>query len=258
MSSSSTGKAGSSAVPTRRVLILGGTSDARALAARLVAAGHDVTTSLAGVTSEPELPVGKIRRGGFGGAQGLADHLREGKFDALIDATHPFAARISAHAAEAARMASVPILRLERPAWKREDGDLWIDVPDAEAAASRLPSGARVLLTIGRKGIAPFLARGDLGGIVRVIEPPDGASKAGWRFEVARPPFAIKAERAMMVREKITHLVSKNAGGELTRAKLVAARELRLPVVMIARPPKPDIKCVAMVEEAAAWGLVAK
>jgi precorrin-6A/cobalt-precorrin-6A reductase len=239
------------------VLILGGTADARALANRLVAAGCDVTTSLAGVTSEPELPNGKVRRGGFGGAAGLVDYLRDEKFDALIDATHPFAARISAHAAEAARMASVPILRLERPAWKRGDRDTWSEVPDVEAAASRLPPGARVLLTIGRKGIAPFLARGDLGGIVRVIEPLEDL-KAGWKAQVARPPFSVDAERAMMAREKITHLVSKNAGGDLTRAKLVAARALGLPVVMIARPPKPNVERAATVAEAAAWVLVAK
>jgi len=150
-------------------------------------------------------------------------------------------------------MASVPILRLERPAWQREAGDVWIEVADAQAAASRIPSGARVLLTIGRKGIAPFLARHDLGGIVRVIERPDGALQAGWRFEIARPPFALAAECETMAREKITHLVSKNAGGELTRAKLIAARQRDIPVVMIARPPKPNVECASALEEVESW-----
>lgn len=244
-------------MPARRVLILGGTSEARVLAARLVAAGIDVTTSLAGVTSEPELPDGKVRRGGFGGAAGLADYLREGNFKALIDATHPFASRIATHALEAARMASVAILRLERPAWKREAGDSWIEAENAEAAAACIPSQARVLLTIGHQGIAPFLERDDLGGIIRVIERPDHPARSGWRYEIARPPFTLEAERAMMRRERITHLVSKNAGGELTRAKIVVARELAIPVVMIERPRKPEVACVATVEEAAAWGLVA-
>jgi precorrin-6A/cobalt-precorrin-6A reductase len=240
-------------VPARRVLILGGTREARELAARLVELGHEVTTSLAGVTSDPELPRGEVRRGGFGGAAGLADYLRDREVDALIDATHPFAAQVSAHAAEAVKMGRVPMIRLERPAWRPEPGDEWIDVADAEAAVLALPSGARVLLTIGRKGIAPFLMRRDLSGIVRAIEPPAVKLDDGWELHLARPPFTLEAERALMARASVTHLVTKNAGGELTRAKLVAARTLKIPVVMIARPRKPDVVTISKPEGVLSW-----
>jgi precorrin-6A/cobalt-precorrin-6A reductase len=236
-----------------RVLILGGTWEARALAARLVAAGHDVTTSLAGVTRAPELPPGRVRRGGFGGAEGLADYIQRERFEAVIDATHPFAAQISAHAATAAHATGIPSLRFERPAWQRNPQDRWIDVLSVAEAVAALPHGARVLLTIGRKEIAPFLARGDLAGIVRAIEIPKLEMPAGWRLLTARPPFSFESERELMARERVTHLVSKNAGGDEMRAKLDAARALGLPVVMIARPAKPEAPCVASLADAERW-----
>ena len=155
-----------------RILILGGTRDALDLAALLLAKGFDVTTSLAGVTTHPEKPQGALRSGGFGGVEGLVAYARN--FDIVVDAAHPFAARISAHASAAAERLGIPCVRLERPPWTAVANDLWINVASNEAALAALAAGARVFLAIGRKDIAPFMARGDLSGILRMIEPPDG------------------------------------------------------------------------------------
>jgi precorrin-6A/cobalt-precorrin-6A reductase len=225
-------------MPHKRILILGGTNDARVLASKLVLLGHDVTTSFAGVTEHPLLPEGKIRRGGFGGVAGLRDYLRAEKIDVVVDATHPFAAIISRHAAEA----SSQVLRLERTAWTAQTGDQWINVPDMAAAVEALPFEARVLLTIGRKEIGAFISRPDLSGVARMIEPPELSLPAQWTLLLARPPFSLESEIALMQRERITHLVSKNAGGGETIEKLQVARALMLPVIMIARPAKPAVK----------------
>ncbi len=237
-------------MPGKRILILGGTAEARVLANRLIGAGHGIVTSLAGVTQAPRLPAGEVRRGGFGGAEGLAAYLRAGEFRALIDATHPFAAQISLHAAEAAKACGLPLYRLERPAWVAEAGDRWIGVADIAAAVAALPANARVFLTIGRKEVAPFLARADLEGIVRTIEAPKEVLPSRWRLILARPPFTAAAEKELMTQNCITHVVSKNAGGEETRAKLLAARETKIPVLMIARPQKPEAVILASVDEA--------
>ena len=237
-------------MPGKRILILGGTGEARALAGRLIDAGQDVVTSLAGVTQAPHLPKGEVRRGGFGGPQGLAAYLHDGGFEILIDATHPFAAQISLHAAEAAKACGLPIYRLERPAWVAEEGDHWIGVPNIAAAVAALPADARVFLTIGRKEVAPFLARADLTGVMRMIEAPEKAPPPRWHLILARPPFTIAGERELMAANRITHVVSKNVGGEETRAKLIAARETKIPVVMIARPRKPAAIVMAGVDDA--------
>jgi precorrin-6A/cobalt-precorrin-6A reductase len=237
----------------KRILILGGTSDGRSLAARLVALGHDVTTSLAGVTRDPTLPPGAVRRGGFGGARGLAACIREERFDAVVDATHPFAAQISRHAVLATQSTRTPLLRFERPAWQAQPEDKWIEVSGIAAAVAALPDGAHVFLTIGRKDIAPFLARGGLTGIVRSIEIPKIDLPVAWQLLTARPPFSVESERELMSRERITHLVTKNAGGEDTYAKLVAARSLELPVVIVARPRKPEAQCVAALADVERW-----
>lgn len=226
-------------MPNKRILVLGGTSDANVLAKELLKAGFDVVTSFAGVTENPKLPEGEIRIGGFGGEDGLYDFLKVEGFAALADATHPFAAQISRHGFNAAERAGIPYLRLERAAWTPLPADNWISVLDTEAAAAALPSAARVLLTIGRKELAPFLARKDLSGVARMIEKPPFELPSSWALVLARPPFSVEAERELLASHKITHLVTKNAGGKLTAAKLVAARALRLPVVMIERPGKP-------------------
>jgi precorrin-6A/cobalt-precorrin-6A reductase len=216
-----------------RILILGGTRQAVDLAERLVAAGHEVITSLAGVIANPVRPSGQLRVGGFGGAAGLRRYVAEAKIAAVIDATHPFAVQMARHAAELA----VPVLRLERPAWAAEPN--WTEVESVAEAASALPSGARPLVTIGRKEVDLFFARRDLSGVARMIEPREGPP--GWLVILQRPPFSLDDERRLMEDQAITHLVSKNAGGDDTHAKIVAAREKKLPVIMVKRPTKPPV-----------------
>lgn len=235
------------AAPGGLILILGGTSEARELADALVARGHRVLTSLAGVTRNPSMPAGEVRIGGLGGVEGLASLLLERRVRLLVDATHPFAAAVSRHAAEAARQAGIPLLRLERPAWRPQDGDRWTLVPDAVSAAAALPSEAHVLLTIGRKDIGPFMARPDLAGVLRMIEPPGVEVPERWEVLLARPPFSVEAEYALLRSHGIEALVSKNSGGA-TEAKLEAARQLGLPVVMIERASKPAAETRATVE----------
>jgi precorrin-6A/cobalt-precorrin-6A reductase len=223
-----------------RILLLGGTGEARDLASLLAECGMEVVTSLAGATRQPLLPaVGEVRRGGFGGEDGLAGYIRDARIAAIVDATHPFAAQMSRQACAVAARLKIPCLRLERPAWSAEPGDTWIAAASAEAAAALLPPGARVFLTIGRKNLAVFFARVDIGGIARMIEPPTIAMPPGWSLILARPPFAIAEEDRTLDTHNISHLVSKNAGGEAGRAKLVAAHERKIPVVMLARPQKP-------------------
>jgi precorrin-6A/cobalt-precorrin-6A reductase len=222
----------------KRILILGGTSDAITLAKELTRSGYGVMTSFAGVTENPHLPEGDVRIGGFGGEDGLYEYLKAEGFAAVADATHPFAAQISRHGYNAATRAGIPYLRLERAAWTPLPADNWITVPDVNSAAAALPFGARVMLTIGRKEIASFLAREDLSGVARVIEKPPADLPSNWQLILARPPFDVEAERELFALHSITHLVSKNAGGKLTVAKLIAARALRIPVVMIERPQK--------------------
>jgi precorrin-6A/cobalt-precorrin-6A reductase len=225
-----------------RILILGGTREGRELAAGLIAEGHDVITSLAGITSAPVLPDGTVRRGGFGGSEGLAQYLRTQAISTLIDATHPFAAQMSRNAQLAAQATGVRLLRLERPPWVPQEGDNWISMRSATAAAMSLPEGARVLLTIGRKEAGAFFTRSGIGGVARMIEPAGQDVPAHWKVVLERPPFAISDEVELMTRHHITHLVTKNAGGEDSVAKLCAARTLSIPVVMIERPEKPSVR----------------
>jgi precorrin-6A/cobalt-precorrin-6A reductase len=224
----------------KRILILGGTHEARALANLLVEQGHDVTTSFAGVTESPLLPKGKIRRGGFGGVDGMRDHLVAEKIDVMIDAAHPFAAIISQHAFQA--RGNVHLLRFERSAWVAQDGDNWVDVPNIAAAVVALPFEARALLTIGRKEVSAFVSRPDLSGVARMIEPPPVMMPAHWQLVLERPPFTIESEITLLGDARITHVVSKNSGGSETVEKLAAARALRIPVIMVARPAKPDVE----------------
>jgi len=231
-----------------KILILGGTAEARELAARLAGAGHHVVTSLAGVTSAPRFPAGQVRTGGFGGASGLAGYLASESIDWLIDATHPFAARMSVHAHAAAGEAGVALVRLERRPWQPEADDRWLSVPDTGAAVEALPEGATAFVTIGRKEVASFARRGDIGVVARMIEAPAAPLPHNWRLVLARPPFSVEEEEALMRAEGVSVLVTKNAGGE-GMAKLQAARRLSLPVVMIERPQKPQAHTVASIDE---------
>jgi precorrin-6A/cobalt-precorrin-6A reductase len=229
----------------RRVLILGGTAEARALAGLLSEAGYDPVTSLAGVTQSPGDRRGKVRSGGFGGVEGLSGYLAAERFDVLVDATHPFAAVISNYAKEAAERSGLPLLRLERPAWAPEPADRWLEVANNVAAVSAIPPTARVLLTIGRKEVGPYFARSDITGIARMIEAVDMEVTANWQILLARPPFSVEEELRLLSDNAISHLVTKNSGGQETYAKLVAARMSGVAVIMIRRPPKPSVPTVA-------------
>jgi precorrin-6A/cobalt-precorrin-6A reductase len=224
--------------PHLRILILGGTTEARLIANALVAKGHDITTSLAGVTSKPVLPDGKIRTGGFGGAEGLRAHLTQNNITHLIDATHPYAAIISRNACEAVQGSATKLCRFERPAWTAQVGDNWISVISLAEAAATLPAHARVFISTGRKELQPFFARDDLSGVIRTVEPPAEKVPPHWHLLLDRPPHVIASETSLLQWHKITHLLTKNAGSDSTRAKLDAARALCLVVMMVERPQK--------------------
>ncbi len=243
------------AKPTE-VLILGGTAEAAALARDLAEEPRvAATTSLAGRTRAPASVPGRVRVGGFGGAAALAEYLQSHEIDLLIDATHPFAARISRNAAQACAEAGVPRLVLTRPAWAARDGDRWIRVPDAGSAAAALPAlGARVFLTIGRQELAAFSALSGLWFLVRLVEPPeDPIPLADFRLVLGRGPFSLAQETALLRAQGIEAVVSKNSGGSGTYAKIEAARALDLPVVMVERPPLPEGETVETAAAARAW-----
>ena len=211
--------------------------------------------SLAGRTAKPMLPPVAHRIGGFGGAQGLANWLRTESVDAIVDATHPFAARISANAAVAARQLGLPILFLQRPPWRQEDADNWTRVGEmAHAAAALGEQPARVFLGIGRQEVAAFKAAPQHFYLVRAIEPPDSDSLPT-RSEVVlrRGPFELAAERELLVAHGINLVVSKNSGGGAAYAKIAAARQLGLRVVMVDRAPLPDGDTVVSVDGAMHW-----
>jgi len=225
---------------------LGGTGEARELA-RIASGerGYDIVSSLAGRVRDPRLPAGEVRVGGFGGADGLREWLSDNAIDRIVDATHPFAAAISANASYAAAAAGVPLLRLLRPAWTAGPGDNWIPVPDLDAAARTVGAGsARVFLTIGRQGVGVFAGLPEPWFLIRAIDPPTAAVPPRHRLLLARGPFSVPEERALMSRYDIDVLVTKNSGGDQTEAKLEAARELGVPVVMIGRPATPPATAV--------------
>ena len=220
-----------------RVLILGGTAEARDLAGELTARGHEVTTSLAGRTREPVPPVGAVRSGGFGGPAGLARYLEETGTELLIDATHPFAGTISANAAEAGRRTGARRIALSRPPWPQREGDRWERVRSLDEAASRLPAGSTVLLALGRQHLAPFGRRPDVRFVVRAIEPFTPPFPCDVILQ--RPSAEPEAEAALLRDLAVECIVSRNSGGSGAYAKIAAARALSLPVVMIDRPPGP-------------------
>jgi precorrin-6A/cobalt-precorrin-6A reductase len=240
----------------RRVLILGGTTEAAALARALAQrADVDVTTSFAGRTRAPVAPAGRTRVGGFGGADGLAAHLRDEGVDVLIDATHPFAAQMRWHAASASRAVGTPRLRVERPGWEVAPGDTWLRVQDLAGAAHAVTAGGyrRVLLTTGRTELAPFTNCPDVWFLVRSIEAPDPQPLPRAEVVLDRGPFTVAGERSLMAEHHVDALVTKDSGGEATAAKLVAARELGVPVIMVDRPPSPAGAIARSVDEALRW-----
>jgi precorrin-6A/cobalt-precorrin-6A reductase len=237
-----------------RILILGGTGEARELAAALVTAGTDVVSSLAGRVSQPRLPDGPVRVGGFGGADGLAAFLTDEGITHLVDATHPFASMITANAAEAAAAAGLPRLVLRRPCWDADPS--WESVPDIRAAAeavARWP-GEGVFLTTGRRDLGAFAADDRHRFLVRTVDPPEGDMPPRMTLILDRGPYTVEGESALIRQHGIGLLVTKNSGGPMTAAKLAAARALGVQVVMVRRPPLPSASMVvATVSDALAW-----
>ena len=223
-----------------RVLILGGTGEARELAAALVAAGVDVLSSLAGRVQEPRLPDGPVHIGGFGGAAGLAAFLRTERITAVIDATHPFAGTITANAAQAAAQAGLPLLVLRRPAWEADPS--WDVVPDIQAAADAVRAwpGESVFLTTGRRDLDVFAADDRHRFLVRAVDPPHGPVPPRMTLVLDRGPYTVEGESALMREHGVGLLVTKNSGGPMTAAKLRAARERGVQVLMVRRPPLPS------------------
>lgn len=239
-----------------KILILGGTGEARELANRLVALGHEVITSLAGRTQDPKLPEGGLRMGKFGGIPGLAAYLRAARIDRLVDATHPYAGQISINATAAAQATGIELVRYMRPGWEQQVGDDWVTVETSAEAAAALPPNADVLLTTGHAGLEHYLERDDCQFIVRLIETPAMDMPRHASLLQTRPPYDLSSEMALMEREGITHLVTKNSGGKQTSAKLEAARRLGVKVIMIARPAYgPALEVASLDEAIAALGL---
>lgn len=242
----------------RHLLLLGGTTEAYALAGALAdRAGLEVTTSLAGRTTNPRRPPGGLRIGGFGGADGLQAWLQAAAVAAVVDATHPFAARMRWHAASACAALGIPRLRLERPPWVSGRGDRWRTMASlGDAATAVAASGAaRVMLTTGRSDLASLEAAADgrRWWLLRSIECPDPQPLAPAEVLLDRGPFSVEGETKLMRSRRVDLLVTKNSGGSATAAKLVAARLLEIPVFMVARPPSPPGPEAATVEAALAW-----
>ena len=241
---------------TKRVLVLGGTGEARELAARLAGRpGLEVVSSLAGRTSDPRRPPGRTRVGGFGGPDGLAGWLAAEGIGAVVDATHPFATAITEAAVTATTRLGVPLLVLRRPGWTAGPGDDWRRVPSLAAAAANLP-GQRVLLTVGRGEVRAFAADHDRWFLIRSVDTPEPPLPLRAQLVTARGPFALADELVLMRGHGIDVLVTRDSGGAQTAAKLTAARQLGLPVVMVDRPPLPSgpaAPTVATVTDAVAW-----
>jgi precorrin-6A/cobalt-precorrin-6A reductase len=240
----------------KRLLILGGTGDGVELARQAMSLpGLEVISSLAGRTITPKSLVGAVRVGGFGGEAGLVEYLQAEQIDLLIDATHPFAAKISWNVAGAARKVGIPWLMLIRPGWTRLHQDNWIEVESIDAAVVGIPaSAARIFLTIGRQQLAPFASLKYKWCLMRSIDPPDSSillPPGELLFD--RGPFSLDRELQLLRDYRIDAIVSKNSGGDATYAKIIAARELGLPVVMVQRSIVPEGEVVNNVSGAIEW-----
>jgi precorrin-6A/cobalt-precorrin-6A reductase len=246
---------------SRHLLILGGTAEARVLARSAASLPRlAVTISLAGRTRDPAPQTGTIHVGGFGGVQGLASFLAENRIDLVVDGTHPFAARISRHAAEACALKRVPLLMLTRPPWQKQPGDQWHEVADVPAAAALLAKlageghGRRAFVTVGRQELGAFMSLRGVDLVVRLVERPETPILLpDAEILIGRGPFSLDAERALLADYGIDVVVSKNSGGGATYAKIAAARELGLPVVMVEQPALPEVERAADVAAALEW-----
>jgi precorrin-6A/cobalt-precorrin-6A reductase len=237
------------------IVILGGTAEARQLAAALVADGVDVVSSLAGRVRSPSLPPGRVRIGGFGGVDGLAEYLlQQQRAAALVDATHPFAAMISRNAVQAANRTGTPLVRLERPGWSEHPrARSWIWVSDVAAARVAAESARRPFLTTGRQSLAEFDSWADRDVLVRLVDPPTRPLPQRWTLIRSRGPYSYASERQILTEHASDVLLTKDSGGAHTVAKLDAAAALGIPVVIIARPENPRLPLLKTVAEAVAW-----
>jgi precorrin-6A/cobalt-precorrin-6A reductase len=241
----------------QNILILGGTTEARELAGRL--ASRDtvaVILSLAGRTAAPATQPVPTRRGGFGGVEGMIEYLRAARIDLLIDATHPYAVRISAHAVSAAQRTRTPILAVHRPPWTAVNGDLWTEVDDVPHAVDALGNegSRRVFLALGRQDLEAFARAPQHHYLIRSVDPVDPPLPVpDARYILARGPFAEASDRELLRSSDIDVVVAKNSGGAATYSKIAAARSLGIPVVMIRRPEESQCPSVATVEEAVVW-----
>lgn len=240
-----------------RVLLLGGTAEARALAAALTDANVDVLSSLAGRVSSPRLPVGEVRVGGFGGVDGLAAALVEGGFTHLVDATHPFAVRMTANAAAASAVAGVPCLRLARAGWSEHPDAAtwhWVDDYDAGRLCAERLGARRPFVTTGRQTLHHYASWSDWDVVLRVVEPLEDDAPSRWTVVLDRGPFDVEAERALMRSHGVDVVLTKDSGGAYTAAKLTAAAELGVPVIVVRRSSVPvGVVQVGSVEAVLEW-----
>lgn len=237
-----------------RLLLLGGTTEASRLAGALAQEGIDSIFSYAGRTSTPITQPLPTRVGGFGGVAGLQTWLLAERISHVVDATHPFAAQISNHAVQACAATGVPLLALERPAWHEQAGDRWQHVDDVNAAVQALPHDpAHIFLAIGRQYLAPFLACSQHWYLLRLADPVQDLPPQRGHVVIDRGPFTVAGDRTLLSTHRITCVVSKNSGGHGAQAKLIAARELDLPVLMIERPYVSTRQVVSSVEDALQW-----
>ena len=239
-----------------RLLILGGTTEASSLVRRIAGRRDlDPVLSFAGRTRSPVPPPVPFRVGGFGGVAGLTAYLTEHRTDAVIDATHPFAVQMSRNAAAACRSLKLPLAVLTRPAWHRQEGDRWTSAADMEAAVRALGERRRtVFLTVGGLQLAAFAAAPQHRYIVRTIDPPDAIrTLSAHRLILARGPFGLDQEIALMRAENVEVLVTKNSGGTATGAKIAAARALGLEVIILERPPPEAVPAYDTIDGILAW-----
>jgi len=234
------------------LLLLGGTGEARQIATHL--RDQDAVISLAGATRQPDAQPLPTRIGGFGGSRGFQDYLRDASIHAVLDATHPFAHRITARTAEICQALNVPYIQFLRPPWKAEPKDRWIEIATEEEAAQHIPTKAVVFLGTGRQTLARFANLEGRKVYCRQIDPPSQPFPfAGGEFIVGRPPFSVADEVALFQSLKVDFLIVKNAGGDPSRTKLTAAQKLGIPVLMIARPEQGDWPVVSTIEAALDW-----
>lgn len=236
------------------LLLLAGTGEARKIAEALAAEGVPAIASLSGATRTPQATGLPTRIGGFGGEAGFRRFLAERSVSAVLDATHPFAHRISGRTARVCAELGIAYCQLLRPEWAAGPGDRWTHIDREEDAAKHVPAGATVFLATGRQTLDRFANLGHCRLICRQIDPPDGPFPyPNGEFLVGRPPFPVEEEEALFSRLGVGWLVVKNAGGAAPRSKLIAARNLGIDVAMIRRPPQPDAPRVETVAEALAW-----